>query len=170
MAVITNTTLISNFVSVGQLDLLHKLWKMLDFPDQVYDEIQVGLDQGYVFYSGIDRVIFPFASTGWLHLTALNSADEFRLFGQLRTTLHSGEAACLAIAYHRQWTFLSDDKAARRASAELHVPVSGTLGVLLSLVQNGDLAVSKADAILQQMMLAGYRSPITSLNEILGKP
>ena len=57
-----------------------------------------------------------------------------------------------------------------RRVLRLNVPVSGTLGVLLSLVQNGDLAAPKADAILQQMMLAGYRSPITSLNEILRKP
>ena len=51
MAVITNTTLISNFASVGQLDLLPKLWAKLHFSDHVYDEIQAGLDQGYVFYS-----------------------------------------------------------------------------------------------------------------------
>ena len=170
MAVISNTTLISNFASVGQLDLLRKLWAKLFFSDQVFDEIQAGLNQGYLFYSEIDQVIFPFSQTGWLHLTALNSPDEFQLFGHLRTTLHSGEASCLAIAYHRQWTFLSDNKAARKASITLEVPVSGTLGVLLSLVRLGDLALPEADAILKQMMLSGYRSPITSLNEILGEP
>lgn len=167
MAVITNTTLISNFASVGRLELLHQLWEKLYFSDQVFDEIQAGLKQGYTFYSDIEQIIFPFSSTGWLHLTALNTPDEFRLFGQLLKTLHSGEAACLAIAYYRHWTFLSDDKAARRASATLNVPVSGTIGVLLALVQRDCLVLAEADRLLQQMIQTGYHSPVTSLNEIL---
>lgn len=170
MAVITNTTLISNFASVGQLELLHQLWGKLYLSEQVFNEIQTGLIQGYTFYAGIDQLIFPFSKSGWLHLTALNNPDEFQLFGQLLATLHNGEASCLAIAYHRHWTFLSDDKAARKGSASLNVPVSGTVGVLLSLVKRNQLASSEADAILQQMVQLGYRSPIASLNEILSKP
>jgi predicted nucleic acid-binding protein len=135
MAVIANTTLISNFAGIGRLDLLSRLWDKLYISDQVFDEIKAGLNQGYTFYTGLEQIIFPFSSTGWLHLTALNTPDEFRLFGQLLQTLHSGEASCLAIAYHRQWTFLSDDKAARKAAAGLNVPISGTIGVLLALVQ-----------------------------------
>ncbi len=118
MPVITNTTILSNYAAVGQIELLRKLWRKLYIPDQVYDEIQEGLGCGYDFYVGLDQLIFPFSKTGWLHLTALQSPEEFQLFGELGSTLQSGEAACLSIAYHRRWTFLSDDKAARRAGDE----------------------------------------------------
>ncbi len=62
---------------------------------------------------------------------------------------------------------MSDDKAARKASQRLKVPLSGTLGILLSLVKQGHLPLSEADTILQQMLQAGYRSPIASLADIL---
>ena len=97
MSVIANTTIISNFAAVGQLELLHALWSIVYIPDQVYNEIRNGLLQGYSFYADIDQLIYPFSGTGWLHLTALQSPDEFRLFGELLSVLHSGEAACLSI-------------------------------------------------------------------------
>jgi predicted nucleic acid-binding protein len=166
MTVIANTTLISNFADAGRLDLLPQLWEKLYISEQVFDEIQAGLRQGYTFYTGVEQLIFPFSPTGWLHLTALHTPDEFRLFGQLLQNLHSGEASGLAIAYHRQWTFLSDDKAARKAATALNVPVSGTIGVLLALVRRTDLVLAEADAILQQMIQKGYHAPVSSLNEI----
>ncbi len=79
------------------------------------------------------KLVFPFSDDGWLYLTALQSADEFRTFGGLLATLHSGEASCLTAAYHRNWVFLSDDMAARKAGQSLKIQISGTLGILLSL-------------------------------------
>ena len=167
MPVIANTTVISNFSSVRRLEYLKLLWNQLYISNQVFDEIQNGRLQGYSFYEGIEQHISPFSQSGWLHLTALHTTDEFHTFGQLLATLHSGEASCIAIARHRQWTFLSDDKAARKASSALTIPISGTLGILLALVNRDDLTLIEADAILQQMVQAGYRSPIVSLGEIL---
>ena len=167
MSVIVNTTILSNFATVGQLGLLHALWSIVYIPGQVYDEIQNGLLQGYSFYADIDQLVYPFSETGWLHLTALQSPDEFRLFGELLSVLHSGEAACLSIAAHRGWTLFSDDKAARKASESLKVSVSGTLGVLLALVKQSQLALTEADEILARMIQIGYYSPCASLNEIL---
>jgi len=170
MNIIVNTTVISNYCSVGQLQLLPLLWERLYISDQVWTEIQTGFAQGYHFYAGIEQIIFPFVDKGWLHLTALNLPEEFRLFGQLLTTLHDGEASSIAIAHYREWTFLSDDKAARTACTQLNVPVSGTIGILLSLVKHNHLNSVQADGILQQMIEMGYRSPVHSLSQILQKP
>jgi predicted nucleic acid-binding protein len=167
MPAIANTTIISNFAAVGQLELLHTRFDKLYIPDQVYEEIQTGLLQGYSFYENIDQHIHPFAQTGWLHLTALNSSDEFQTFGKLLGTLHSGEASCLSIAYHRGWMFISDDKAARKASATLGISISGTLGILLSLVKENLLSLVDADDVLGRMVQVGYYSPVTSLSEIV---
>lgn len=167
MSVIANTTVISNFAGIGQLELLRTLWDTLYISDQVYAEIHDGLLHGYDFYAGIEQLVFPFSETGWLYLTALRSPEEFRLFGDLLSTLHSGEASCLSIAFHRQWTLLSDDRAARQVGARMQVPVSGTVGTLLSLVTRRLLPLDKADAVLSHMIRRGYYSPVTSLNEIL---
>ncbi|MCX6048677.1 MAG: DUF3368 domain-containing protein [Chloroflexi bacterium] len=169
MDIIVNTTVISNYGSVGQLQLLPLLWERLYISDQVWSEIQAGLAEGYDFYAGIEKIIFPLTETGWLHLTALNTSEEFRLLGKLSTTLHAGEASSIAIAHYRKWTFLSDDKAARTACRQLNVPVSGTIGILLSLVKHNYLNSTQANTLLQQMIQLGYRSPVNSLNEILQK-
>ena len=118
MAMIANTTIISNFAAVGQLELLHQRFTTLYLSEQVFEEIQNGLLQGYTFYSNLETQIFPFSSTGWLCLTALGTPGELQMYGQLLTNLHGGEASCLAIAFHRQWTLLSDDFAAVCASQE----------------------------------------------------
>lgn len=169
MSVIANTTIISNFAAAGQIELLQTLWSRLYISTQVYDEIQAGLLYGYTFYAHIVEQIFPFSETGWLYLTALQSSQEFQLYGELLSRLHSGEASCLSIAHRRQWTFLSDDRTARQVSAELNVPFSGSLGILLALVRWGVLPLTKADTVLKQMIQSGYYSPVTSLSQILSE-
>jgi predicted nucleic acid-binding protein len=152
---------------VKRLELPRLCFDQLYLSEQVFEEIQTGLLQGQMFYDNLAEQIFPFSETGWLHLTALKSTEEFKLFGQLLLTLHSGEASCLSIAYHRHWAFLTDDKVARQASQARQVPVTGTLGVLLSLVKHQRLSLSEGDVVLQQMIRKNYYSPITSLGQIL---
>ena len=143
MAVIVNTTVLSNFASVESLHLLHSLWERVYLSDQVLAEIQAGLDQGHSFYSGMEKHIFPFTEQGWLWLTALSSTDEFRLFGEIRSTLHDGEASSIAIAHKRHWTFLSDDKAARQTCIRLNVAVTGTIGILLALTKHQQIDMER---------------------------
>ena len=166
MFVIANTSTTSNFATVEKLELLQARFETLYISEQVFDEIQDGLTQGYDFYRDLKQQIFPFSETGWLHLITLNTIDELMTFNQLLSKLHTGEASCLSIAYHRQWLFLSDDKAARQQSHALNVPISGTLGVLLTLVKQQKLSLIEADTVLQQMIDKGYYSPVTSLGEI----
>lgn len=169
MSVISNTTVISNFASTGQLELLQTLFNKLYITSQVFDEIQAGLLQGYTFYDNLSSLIYPFSDKGWLCLTALNNSSELQTFGKLLSKLHSGEASSLSVAFHRKWVFFSDDKAARSAARKLGVTISGTLGILLSLVKRDYVAIDKANSILYQMVQAGYYAPIRSLDEILNK-
>jgi hypothetical protein len=167
VAVITNTTLISNFAGIGRLDLLRQCWDSLYIPEQVFAEIQEGRLQGYTFYDNIELEISPFVPDGWLQMTSLQSQNEFRLFGKLLGDLHHGEATCLAIATQRKWTFLSDDRAARQAANKLNVPVTGTIGGLVSLVKRGLIRNEAGDKILQAMVQRGYYSPVRSLSELI---
>jgi predicted nucleic acid-binding protein len=45
--------------------------------------------------------------------------DEFSTYVALARRLDDGEAASLAVAYHRGWTIATDDRAARRAAQAL---------------------------------------------------
>src|SRR5262245_53158903 len=119
MSVITNTTVLSNFASIHQLDLLHRLYGTLSISTEVYEEIQAGLEEGYQFYGGIDTLVFPLADEGWIQLTSMADTHELRLFGTLPSRLHRGEASCLALAHHRGWLLLTDDRDARDAALRL---------------------------------------------------
>jgi len=114
MSTIANTTVISNFAAIGQLDLLHRLFKRLYISTEVYEEIRAGLEEGYEFYTSVERVVRPLFEAGWIELTTMSGEAELRLFGTIPSKLHRGEASSLAIAKERGWLFLSDDTAARQ--------------------------------------------------------
>jgi predicted nucleic acid-binding protein len=101
MSVIANTTVISNFASINQLDLLRRLFGALYISTEVYEEIRIGLEEGYQFYAGIDQMIHPFVHDGWIRLTSMADQAEIALYGELPSRLHRGEASCLVIARHR---------------------------------------------------------------------
>jgi hypothetical protein len=77
MRVIVNTTVISNFASIGQLDVLRQLYGSLAMSTDVYDEIQAGVEEGYRFYAGIEQWVQPLAEGGWIHLTSASSSLDF---------------------------------------------------------------------------------------------
>lgn len=166
MTVISNTTVISNFASIDQLDLLRKLYGTLYIPVEVHEEIRSGWEEGYRFYGDIDRFIYPFAPSGWLHLTSLEET-ELASFGTLLARLHQGEASCLAIAHRRRWTVLTDDQAARTEAQKLNIRFSGTLGCLVLLVERKLSNLEQANEWLTEMIGQGYWSPVTDLAALL---
>jgi predicted nucleic acid-binding protein len=167
MSVIANTTIISNFASIGQLSVLKQLFSAVYITVEVYQEIQSGLEEGYQFYSGIDQNIYPFASQGWIHLISMRDDEDLLLFNQLPSTLQRGEASCLAIAHNRNWLFLTDDKAARKSATNLGVRLSGTLGCLVLSIERNLYSLEQANRWLTEMMHLGYRSPVTDLTGLL---
>jgi predicted nucleic acid-binding protein len=167
MKAIANTTIVSNFCATRQLDVLRRVVTQVYISTDVYAETQDGLSEGYDFYAGIEAQVYPLAADGWLRLTALQDEGELRLFAELQTTLHRGEASSLAIAARRGWAFLTDDARARRVVRELNVRVSGTLGILVQAVKQGVLSLREADLVLEQMIQAGYQAPYVSLAELV---
>ena len=163
MGLIANTTVISNFAAVGHLDLLRQLLGEVYLATEVYAEIQDGLAEGNDFYAGIETHVHPLTPQGWLRLTSLEGDAELLVFGQLTESLHRGEAASLAIATQRGWAFFTDDARARKIGRDLKVTISGTLGLLVQAVKRQLLSLDEANALLAQMMRAGYYAPTTDL-------
>jgi predicted nucleic acid-binding protein len=77
--------------------------------------------------------------------------------------LGDGEASCIAVALERGCVIFTDDRDARRYAGRRELRVSGTLGVLLLLVERKHLTVAQADACLREMIAHDYRSPVTSI-------
>jgi predicted nucleic acid-binding protein len=167
MSVIVDTTVISNFASIGQLDVLRQLYGSLAISTDVYDEIQAGLAEGYRFYEGIEQWVEPLAEGGWIHLTSMSHEPELRYFRELPARLHRGENSSLAIARHRGWLLLTDDRAARTEATRLGVLVSGSLGCLVLAVERHLCSLLQANSWLQEMIHQGYHSPVTDLAPLL---
>lgn len=167
MSVIANTTVISNFASVGQIDLLRQLYGTLFISTEVYREVQAGLDEGYRFYESIDNLAHPFAADGWIRLTSITGEEELRVFSKLPSPLPPGKASCIAIARQRDWLILTDDLAARIQAHQLGVRLSGSIGCLVLAVERGLYQLEQANTWLQQMIRQGYRSPVGDLSPLL---
>ena len=164
MKAIFNTTVLSNFAAIDQLDVLRALFQHIYIPTAVYAEIQNGLEEGYTFFEGIESHISPFVTDGWIQLTTVAEKEELRLLGTLPRRIHQGEAACLAIAHQRQWLFLTDDLAARKIAQAWHIPLSGTLGCLTLAVKQQLFTLPQANRFLTEMIAYGYHSPVTDLS------
>jgi len=169
MSIISNTTVLSNFASIGHLDVLRWLYQVLHIPTEVYEEINTGLEEGYLFYQDVVADIHPFSEAGWLHIAVMET-DELRRFGELPSRLHTGEAACLAIAEHRHWTLLTDDSAAREEATRRRIRLSGSIGCLILAVERGLINLEQANEYLSEMIRLGYRSPIIDITPLIKHP
>ncbi len=151
-----DNTVLSNFALVSRIDLLVEAMKgQISTTAQVIDE----------FNDGVARGRLPQTKLDWLEVVRLG-VDEETIFQELTVRVNAGEAACLAAAIHRGGRILTDDRDARKLAAQFKIPVSGTLGTLLRLVQIQVLSLSEANELLGQMIAHGYRSPVEKLEDL----
>jgi hypothetical protein len=157
MIALLDNTVLSNFATVERPDLIHRaLGDATATVAHVYQELQNGV--------ALRRI--PACDWSWLPILELDPSAQ-SLYAQLRTRLDAGEAACLALAAVHHYRVLTDDRDARAIAAEMQIPISGTLGVLMRVVDLGHMSIDAADPLLEQMVEAGYRSPVTSLHQLL---
>jgi hypothetical protein len=152
-----DNTVMSNFAAVERLDLLHTAFGSgLATSQQAYDELLAGVRLGKL----------PSLDWSWLPVWNVEEA-EVPHYDRFLSSLNAGEAACLAMALNRDCRVLTDDRDAREFARRMKIPLSGTLGVLARLIDIGSLGLEEADALLSQMIAAGYRSPVTSLQDLV---
>lgn len=157
MLALLDNTVLSNFAAVERPDLVRlALGEDAATSEAVWAELQTGMHIGKL----------PVQDWSWLPVLGLAEA-ETPLYDLLLDHLNPGEASCLAIAVARGCRVFTDDRDARELAARWRVPISGTLGLLIRLVDLKVLSLSEADVLLIGMITAGYRSPSTSLQELL---
>jgi predicted nucleic acid-binding protein len=128
----------------------------------VYRELENGVAAGYAFLSPIADHLYPHRPDGWIRLTDIEGVEEQDLRARMPRRLHDGEAASIAIAVSRGWLLLTDDRDARAFAAQAGAAVSGTIGVLVLLVEQRVLTLGSANDIAprdknRRLSVAGSR-------------
>lgn len=155
--VLLDNTVLSNFANIQQPMLIKMaLGDTVSTVQEVIDELKVGVEKGAI----------PDVNWAWLPILSMTH-DEQATYRALLRRLNRGEAACLAVAFARGGRVLTDDRDARKIAVEMQIPISGTLGILVRLVDLGLLSVKEADQHLKKMIDTDYFSPVDSLTEIL---
>lgn len=157
MISLLDNTVMSNFAVVRRPDLLvTALGEPIATSQQAFKELQAGVAAGKL----------PPLDWPWFTVWALEPAETAR-YERLLRRLNPGDAACLTMAVERGCRVLTDDRDARRFARQLKIPLSGTLGVLARLVDIRELVLAEADELLREMITAGYRCPVISLQDLM---
>ena len=154
-----DTTILSNFAHAQRPDLVRAvLGDEAATTLAVLAELRQGEALGFV-----PRVMWH-----WLPILT-PTEEEQALATDYQVVLEAGKAECLAVAVMRQARFFSDDLAARQLAQANRLPVSGTIGLLLSLVRREIITLAEGDTLLAAMMRQGYRAPAATLGVYLGE-
>lgn len=155
--VLLDNTVLVNFALVGESVLLPGLW-----PETVCTTEAVRAE----YLAGVAGGILP--GEGWPEIPVLKLSEKEReLFDHLPRSLGAGEKSSLAMAFHRQGVFVTDDRKARRKAGQLGISTTGTLGALLLGVEKELLTLERANHLLKAMIEEGFHSPVSSLDGFL---
>lgn len=145
MIIVSDTTPISELAKVGYVMLLPKLFGTVMIPEGVFNELQAGNHP-------VSNLVQDFS---WLTVVAVKDR---RVVDELQKVdgLDLGESEAIALAEEMGATqVLIDERAARRVAKQRHLPLIGTMGILLLAKRRGLLTEVKG--ILDQMKSQGTR-------------
>jgi predicted nucleic acid-binding protein len=155
--IIIDNTVLSNFALVQRPECIrHAFREPVGTTEQVFDELTTGVERGRL----------PECSWKWLERIRMTESEAVQCT-QLRRQLDEGEASCLAVAAHRKWKIATDDKDARKWAIRLHIPHTGTLGILGLLITQKQMTLRDGNEWLNLMIDAGYHSPMTALDHLV---
>ena len=123
--IVSNTTPIINLAEIGRLDVLEFLFGKVVVPPAVVSELIA------------KRTLFPKAAEAISRFEVIHPKSHLLVRG-FQSSVHSGEAECLALAMENQGSLLSIDYLQARALASSSgLPCTGTLGCLIEAKARG---------------------------------
>ena len=144
--IVLDTVTISNFIKVGKLDLLCELYAgSLYVTKMVIIELGKGdIDIANWIQSGqIKEAIFDYDLT---------------IQKDLSDNLHDGEISCNIYGVKSDCAIATDEKKARNIITEIyrHRKLTGTVGLLIELVQEQLITRQYAEQLLAEMIERGF--------------
>ncbi len=99
MSFIANNTVLSNFASIGRLDILKRIFRILRISEEVWLEVKSGLEAGYFYQDDTLKAIW--GKGAWIKIVTMEGRErpDFLEFSQ---KLGYGESSSIAIARHRE--------------------------------------------------------------------
>ena len=154
MAILLDTTVLSNFTRVKLEYVPQRIWgDQACVAEEVIEEYQAGLKVGRL------------PAFTWTALRVLKPSREEKAFEHtLPQLLGRGERTSLAVAFNRRAAIATDDALARKVAHNLGISTTGTIGILQRAVQREILSDSQAQRALDEMIAAGYYSPVSKLD------
>ena len=117
LKVISNTTPIIALSSIGQLELLKKMYKKIYVPQAVYDEIMIKKDS-----IAAKEII---SNESWILKTTVNDKFTKQI---LSSSIHMGEAEVIALANEiKADLVILDDYLARQYAEKANLKITGTI-------------------------------------------
>ena len=157
-----DTVSICNFLFSGSESIIKKRYHKCGFITwEVYDEICAG----FAKYPALQKLETLFDNKSFM-IASLSEKGR-QLYSNMIAHLGKGEASCIAAAKVSKAIVVTDDRAARQQCHNLHVPFTGTIGILKACVIDGTIKLNQADIYLDKMIKHGFYSPVRSISEIL---
>lgn len=131
MQVVANASPVMNLATIGQLDLLNRVFGRVMIPKAVWREVVVdGIGQ-----PGVSAI----ESAEWLQVVPVENDSFVRV---LRQELDAGEAEAIALAVQcKADLLLMDEKIGRETAGFLGIEVMGLVGLLYMAKRKGLIAV-----------------------------
>lgn len=149
---VLNTTVLSNFAQVDHLELLRELPRVVTVV-AVQEESREGVET----HPYLERALAPLQED--IPVVSLSQRTK-SVETELLETLDPGEAQALALAETADGVIVTDDGDARTTAKQRGVSVTGSIGLLVRFVEDGDISAETADLYLKRWIdEAGFRSP-----------
>lgn len=157
---VLDATVLSNFAYLDRVSALQVLSRPIAVP-AVRDEVAAGAEA----YPYLRNAVTALSDT----IPVVDVDDDSRaLRDELADQLDRGEAVSFVIAEIHDGLLVTDDGAARALARERGVRLTGTIGVLIELVEVGDIDESTTDTWLKRLIdETDYRAPSRELSEYL---
>ncbi len=159
-ATVLNTTVLSNFAQIDHIELLVDLPRLITV-EAVQEELEAGVET----HPYIEHALSVLGA----EIPVINpSGTAQQLEEQLLESLDPGEAQALAVAEAEDGTLITDDGDARSIAEQRGVELTGSIGVLVRVVEDGHITAETADEYLKRWIdAAGFRSPARDIDVFL---
>ncbi|MCR4941069.1 MAG: DUF3368 domain-containing protein [Treponemataceae bacterium] len=146
MVVVADTTPLITLLKINKFDILNKLYGTVHIPKAVYDELTTNTD----FSHELEIV----RNTTFLEIHSDIPADRVDLLRRA-TGLDLGESEAIVLAdLSETKTLLMDESHGRAVAAQMKIPITGVIGVLIAAYKKELLTAEEITNCVQIMKLS----------------
>lgn len=153
--IVANSTPLIALSKIGLFNLLEEYFGEVAIPNEVYEEV---VTRGGDLFGA--REVY---TSKWIRVIEV---DNKLAVDSLSVHLGKGEAEAIILAKEKKTLLIIDDKDGRTMAANLGVPVTGTIGLLILAAEDDKINLKNT---LDELMASGFRLKQSEYNKIIGE-